>query len=168
MTATTEEVWKAIDGNIFGVLAFVNANGEPRSAGICYVVDGRTLLVPTARDSWKTRHITANPHVSMTVTIPKRVPFVPFLKVPAATVTFQGLAEVLELGDANPETTKRMLQGLDYDEDDEKLHESVMLRIVPQGDFLTYGIAMPLLQMRTPERARGRTPCGTEDVVAVG
>ena len=34
MSATTEQVWKAIDANIFGVLAFVNAKGEPRSAGI--------------------------------------------------------------------------------------------------------------------------------------
>lgn len=72
---TTEQVWKELDHAIFGVLAFVNRDGHPRTTGVCYVVDARSLCVSTDKDMWKVRHITANPNVSMTVTLPKRVPF---------------------------------------------------------------------------------------------
>ena len=45
------------------------------------------------------RHIAANPNASMTVTFPKHVPFLPFIRIPAATITFRGEAEVLGVGD---------------------------------------------------------------------
>ena len=93
MNPTTEQVWKEIEDAIFGVLAFTNAKGEPRTAGVCHVVDGRTLLIASAAESWKVRHIAVRPAISMTVTIPTRVPFLPFLKVPAAAVTFNGIAD---------------------------------------------------------------------------
>ena len=97
MAATTETVWTEMNDNIFGVLAFTNGAGEPRSAAVVYIVDGRSLLISTAAESWKVRHIDRNPKVSMTVVIPKRVPFMPFIKIPASTVTFQGEAEILEV-----------------------------------------------------------------------
>ena len=31
-----------------------------------------------------------------------------------------------------------------------------ILEIEPLGDFVTYGIGIPLMQMRFPEKARGR------------
>ncbi|MDJ0791961.1 MAG: hypothetical protein QNJ71_08695, partial [Acidimicrobiia bacterium] len=44
---TTEQVWEAIDDAYFDVLAFVNRNGHPRTAGVCYVVDARSLYIST-------------------------------------------------------------------------------------------------------------------------
>jgi hypothetical protein len=32
------------------------------------------------------------------------------------------------------------------------------LEVVPEGAFLTYGVGVPLLKMRTPATARGRVP----------
>ena len=101
MSATTEEVWEVLDKAFFGVLAFSNRDGHPRTAGVCYAVDGRSLLISTAKESWKVRHIAANPNVAMTVTIPKRVPFLPFIKVPAASISFKGDAEILAVEDVD-------------------------------------------------------------------
>ena len=108
MVPTTAAVWMEMDKNIFGVLAFTNSAGEPRSAGVVYAVDGRSLLISTGAESWKVRHISRNPMVSMTVAIPKRVPFLPFIKVPAATITFKGLAQILEVGDIPPQVFARL------------------------------------------------------------
>jgi nitroimidazol reductase NimA-like FMN-containing flavoprotein (pyridoxamine 5'-phosphate oxidase superfamily) len=160
MAATTETVWSAMDRNIFGVLAFTNKVGEPRSAGIVYVVDGRSLLISSARDSWKNRHISRHPKVSMTVTIPKRVPFLPFIKVPAATVTFKGDAEILDVDELSEEATRRLFKSSRLDED--MIHTVQVIKVVPRGEFLTYGIDMTITQMADHERAVARVPCGTE------
>lgn len=160
MPATTETVWREIDDNIFGVLAFVNKAGEPRSAGIVYAVDDRSLLISSARDSWKNRHITRHPKVSMTVTIPKRVPFLPFIKVPAASISFKGDAEILAVEDIDPVVFARLPIG--GEEDREVLDRMAVIRVIPRGRFATYGIGMSMLQMRGHEAAHGRTDCGTE------
>ena len=159
MSPTTEEVWDAIDDALFGVLAFVNRTGRPRTAGVCYTVDDRSLYVSTAADSWKVRHIAANPHVSMTVTIPKRVPFLPFIEIPAATVTFRGEAEVLSVEDVDPAVFAQLPLG--GERDPAVLDNAAVIRIVPKGEFVTYGIGMPITQMRKHEEAHGRAPCGT-------
>ena len=159
---TTERVWTELDDAYFGVLAFVNRNGHPRTAGVCYVADARSLYISTDRDMWKVRHIAANPNVSMTVTMPKRVPFLPFIKVPAATVTFKGEAQILEVGDVPASVFERLPRG--SESDPAVLEQTAVIRIVPRGDFVTYGIAMSILQMRKHEEAHGRAPCGTDQV----
>lgn len=160
MSATTEEVWEELDEAFFGVLAFSNRDGHPRTAGVCYVVNGRSLLISTARESWKVRHIAANPNVAMTVTIPKRVPFLPFIKVPAASISFKGDAEILEVDDIDPAVFARLPIG--KEEDSEVLDRMAVIRVIPRGRFATYGIGMSMLQMRGHEAAHGRTDCGTE------
>ncbi len=157
---TTETVWAEMNDNIFGVLAFTNKAGEPRSAGVVYVVHERSVLVSSARDSWKNRHISRHPKVSMTVTIPKRVPFLPFIEVPAATVTFQGDAEILDVGELSGEATRRLFKSSRLDDD--MIHTVQVIRVVPRGEFLTYGIDMPITQMADHERATARVPCGTD------
>lgn len=160
MSPTTEQVWEALDGSIFGVLAFVNRKGHPRTAGVCYAVHRRSLYVSTDKSMWKVRHITANPNVSMTVTIPKRVPFLPFIKVPPATVTFHGEAQILDVDDIETSVFQRLGRGNERDPD--VLEATAIIRIIPRGDFVTYGIAMPITQMRKHEQAHGRAECGTE------
>ena len=163
MSATTEQVWKALDDSIFGVLAFVNRAGRPRTAGVCYVVDGRSLYISSNKDMWKVRHIAADPNVSMTVTLPKRVPFMPFIKVPAATITFKGEAQVLDVGEVDPSVFARLPMG--GERDPKVLDNTAIIRVIPRGEFVTYGIAMPITQMRKHEAAHGRAPCGTEQEV---
>ena len=156
---TTDQVWEALNSGIFGVLAFVNRHGHPRTTGVCYAVEGRALYISTAKGMWKVRHIAANPNVSMTVTLPKRVPFLPFIKVPAATVTFKGEARVLEVGDIESSVYARLPRG--RDSDPAVAASTAIIRVVPRGDFVTFGIAMPVTRMRKHEEAHGRAPCGT-------
>ncbi len=163
MSLTTEQVWEAVDRSLFGVLAFVNRDGHPRTAGVCYAVEGRSLYVSTDRASWKVRHIAANPNVSMTVTLPKRVPFLPFIKVPAAAITFRGEAQILEVDAIDPSVLERLPRGNERDPD--VLENTAIIRIIPRGEFVTFGIAMPITQMRKHEQAHGRAACGTEHEV---
>ena len=160
MTLTTGRVWEAIDDAIFGVLGFVNREGQPRTAGVMYVVDGRTLLISSGKDSWKTRHLSRDPHVSMTITIPKRIPFLPFVKIPAATITFQGVAQITGVEDLDETLRRRLFRGLELDRD--LVADTAIIRVLPQGEFVTYGIAMPTMRMRDTALARGRVACGTE------
>lgn len=161
MTLTTTEVWDAIENDgLFGVLAFVNRRNEARSVGVIFVTHDRSLLISTARDTWKVRHIAANPNVSMTITFPKRVPFLPFIKVPAATITFSGTAEILDVADAPADVTRKLFRGLDFE--GEPMEDHAIIRVTPRGHFVTYGIGMPIMQMRSPEKAKDRVPCGPE------
>lgn len=159
---TTEQVWEAIDRAIFGVLAFVNRDGHPRTTGVCYTVDARSLYVSTSKDMWKVRHIAANPNVSMTVTIPKRIPFLPFIEVPAATITFRGEAKILNVDDIPASVFARLPLGKETDPS--VLDRAAIIRVVPRGEFVTYGIGMPITQMRRHEEAHGRAATGTGQV----
>src|SRR5215217_1176342 len=84
---TTAQVWQEIEANLFAVLGMVTPTGEARTAGIVYVVDDHKLYIGTDKAAWKTKHIVGNPHVSITIPIAKRIPFLPWIKIPAATIT---------------------------------------------------------------------------------
>jgi hypothetical protein len=155
-TPSTEHVWCEIGRQMFAVLGFVSAHGEARTAGIVYIVRDHELFIGTDRKSWKTRHIEGNPHISLTVTIPKKVPLVPWIKIPPATITFQGKAAICALDDVSKETRRALFRGLELSvEDRERI---CIIRVAPAGDFVTYGVGVPLLTMRHPEEARGRAP----------
>jgi hypothetical protein len=153
---TSEVVWKELAGELFAVLGMVNAQGEARSAGIVYIVHGSKLYIATEKDSWKARHTRANPNVSLTVPIPKRVPFMPWIKIPAATITFSGTARVYNPGNVSQDILHALLRGLE--EDQEKLAETCVIEVEPKGDFVTYGVGVSLMEMRDSTLARGRAP----------
>lgn len=152
---TTENVWTAIKNQMFGVVGTVTARGASRTAGIVYVVHDRKLYFGTGRTAWKTRHLARNPQVSMTVTIAKRIPFMPWIKIPPATISFSGTARIMESQDAPASVCERLLAGL---KDDSVMEQSVIAEMTPTGDFITYGVGVSLRTMLRPEDARGRTP----------
>lgn len=152
---TTDSVWREVQKRLFAVLAMVNDRGEARSAGIVYVVRDRRIYIATGEDTFKARWVRSNPAVSMTVTIPKRVPFLPFLPIPQATITFQGYAEVRGLDQVPEGVVKELLRGLEASVEEEPFS---IIEVRPLGRFLTYGIGVPLLTMRKPEESRGTAP----------
>lgn len=156
MTLTTDQVWEALEKELFAVLGMVTANQEARTVGIVYVVRGRKLYIGTERETWKARHIRANPHVSLTVPIAKRIPLMPWFKIPAATITFSGSARLLSPEQAPPGVLKAVFRQLA--DDPTAMADTVVIEVTPEKDFVTYGVGMPLLQMRHPEQARGRAP----------
>ena len=45
------------------------------------------------------------------------------------------------------------------------LDNTAVIRVIPRGEFVTFGIAMPITQMSKHEKAHGRAACGTEHEV---
>ena len=155
---TTDLVWKAIESRLFAVLAFANAKGQPRTAGICYAVRDRQLYILTGKDTWKAKHIARNPDVSLTVTLPKRLPFLPWIQIPAATITLQGKAEILGYTQIPPDVFRELTRDAEMPVPAE---EVVAIKVKPDGEFVTYGVGVSLQTMRKPLEAGGRAPVGS-------
>ena len=153
---STAEVWQTIEKELFAVVGMVNAGGEARTAGLVYIVRDRKLYLATGVETWKARHMAANPHVSVTIPIAKRVPVMPWLKIPQATITFQGTARVFPAAEASPELLRALFQH--KADDREMVAGSCVVEITPVGEFVTYGVGVRLMDMREPEKARGRAP----------
>ena len=153
---TTDLVWNEIEKHVFAVLSYVNPKGQARSAGIVYIVKDRVVYVGTDKSSWKAKHIGRNPNVALNVTIAKRLPFMPWIKIPAATIAFNGTACVLPANETDPQIVKALLKGMV--DDPELFAGTCVLAIEPTGNFVTYGVGVPLLDMRDPKKAMGRTP----------
>jgi len=153
---SAQQVWQIIDKELFAVVGMVNARNEARTAGILYAVRDHKLYFITGRDTWKVRHIAANPHVSVTIPIAKRVPIMPWMKIPQATITFQGTSHVCGAGEAMPDLLQKLLGPMANDK--ELIAGSCLIEIVPEGEFVTYGIGVRLIEMRDPNKARGRAP----------
>lgn len=151
---TPDQVWQEIEKNLFAVLGMVTPQGESRTVGIVYVVADHKLYIGTMKAAWKMKHIAGNPHVSLTIPIAKRVWFIPWLKIPAATITFSGVARVLENSEVKATVLDKLYRGLAKDE--QAMAESCVIEVTPQKEFITYGVGIPLRQMRFPDKARGR------------
>ena len=154
--ATTGNVWEAINQNLFAVLGMVTKDNQSRTVGIVYLVKDHKLYIGTGLNTWKARHIKGNPSVSMTIPIAKRVPVAPWIKVPQATITFSGSAKIIP-GD---QVSKDLLTAVfrHKADDQEFMKDNCLIEVSPEGDFITYGIGIPLMKMRHPELARGRAP----------
>ena len=168
---TAELIWNEIERRSFAVLSYVTPSGEARSSGIVYVVNGRKLYIRVAADSWKAKHIRRNPNVALNVTIPKRVPLMPWIRIPQATIALQGTARLL----GPDEMGREVLDALDRAtaHEPEGGVDICFLEVSPHGHFATYGVGVPLLAMRDPARARGRVPvaraaAGSLEVVVGG
>ncbi|KAA3644912.1 MAG: pyridoxamine 5'-phosphate oxidase family protein [Chloroflexi bacterium] len=155
---SSETVWEAIDKEVFAVLSMVTKNNEARSVGIVYVVRDRKLYIGTNKDAWKTRHIAGNPNVSITIPIAKRIPFLPWIKIPAATITCSGTVCLIDGVEAPKEILQAVFRGMA--EDEERVAASCLIEFTPQKEFITYGVGVPLMQMRDPNLARGRVAVG--------
>jgi hypothetical protein len=154
---TSDLVWSEIEKRSFAVLSYVNPKGRARSSGIVYVPIDRVLYVRVAKESWKAKHIRRNPHVALNVTISKRVPFMPWIQIPDATIAFAGVARVLSMSDVEPKLLEKILGRLI---EGHGTGDNCIVEIRATGHFATYGVGVSLLNMRDPEKARGRAPVG--------
>ncbi len=151
---TSSLVWDALSRSSFAVLSWVNAKGQPRSAGIVYVLRNRKLYVGADRLSWKARHIHKNPNVAVNATFPRRLLLLPWVHIPDASIAFHGTARVLDTSDVEPEIASALTKGLA--DPDKVLATMCVIEISPVGTFVTYGIGVSTMQMRDPEKAQGR------------
>jgi hypothetical protein len=158
MELAPDEVWEVIEKNLFGILGMVTKDNEARTVGIVYVVRDRRLYIGTGEDTWKVRHVAQNPHVSMTIPVHKGIPLMPWVKIPAATITFCGEARIIASVDCPEEILQAIYRGMA--EHEELMAETCLIEVTPVKDFVTYGIGIPMIKMRDPEQSRGRAPVG--------
>ncbi len=151
---TTDQVWQVIEKELFAVIGMVTAEGQARTAGVVHAVHQGKLVIGTGKDTWKARHITGNPHVSNTIRLAKRLPIMPWIKIPAATITFCGTARLIDSAEASP----RLLQGVyrHMAGDADFLAGTCLIEVTPEKDFITNGVGIPMMKMRDPKEARGR------------
>jgi len=153
---TSDLVWQEIEKELFAVIGMVTAKDEARTVGIVYIVRDRKLYISSGKKAWKVRHIEGNPNVSLTIPIAKRIPIMPWIKIPAATITLSGTARLLETADAPRDLLEAVFRHMV--DDQEVLATSILIEVTPKDDFITYGVGIPLMEMRDPEKARGRVP----------
>src|SRR5215475_77403 len=157
---TSERVWRALNRASFAVVGYVTPAGEPRSSGVVYATDGRRLYVAVAADSWKARHIAASGRVAVTVPVRRGGLLSLLFPIPPATVSFHGTAVVHPpgpvAGHAVPERFASLLPP-------ERQASSRILEILPEGQFMVYGLGVSLTRMRDPAAARARVPVGAQE-----
>jgi hypothetical protein len=151
---STDQVWDAIEKELFAVVGMVSAGGQARTVGVVYITRNRKLYFVTGRETWKARHIAANQHVSVTVPISKHIPLLPWIRIPSATITFCGTARISDAPGASPELLKALFRH--KAEDRELVEGSCIIEVTPEKDFITYGVGIPMYEMRDPYKARGR------------
>lgn len=155
-TLTSDQIWQEMEEQVFAVIGTVTTRGRVQTTGIVYVVRDGDVYIATGCNSLKVRNILANPHVSLTVTIPKRIPFCPWIKIPPATITFQGQASIESLQETPEEIRKALTKDLKMSP--EMSSNMCFIKVRPEGQFLTYGVGTSLMGMMKPEEAIARTP----------
>jgi len=150
---TSEKVWRAIAKASFAVLSEVTPSGEPRSSGVVYKTLGRRMYVAVAPDSWKSKHISANGRVAVTVTVRRGGMLSLVAPIPPATISFHATATVLPAGSSQ---RRSILEELGSLLPRERRDSATIIEIVPEGAFVIYGLGVPLMKMRDPAAARAR------------
>jgi hypothetical protein len=153
-TLTSDEVWQHLAKASFTVISFVTPNGDPRSSGVLFKAVGKRLFVVVAPDSWKARHIAADPRVALTVTIRRGGLISLVAPIPPATISFHGSAVV------HPPDSLSIPDELASLVPPERRSSSTIIEVAPEGTFVTYGIGVALMKMRTPALSRARVPVG--------
>jgi hypothetical protein len=150
---STTDVWHAIENRSFAILGYETPQGDPRSSGVMYESIGRRLYVAVDPNGWKARHIASSGRVSVTVPVHRAGVLALVAPIPPATISFHGKAFVHRAGSME---TLRLLERLGSLLPRERRADAAVIEIVPEGAFVTYGVGVPLREMRDTERARAR------------
>ncbi len=151
-------VWSEIADASFAIVAYVTPAGEPRSSGVSFKSAGRRLYIAVDPNSWKAKHIAASERVSVTVPVRRGGVLTLFLPIPPATISFQATAVVHPAGpiDEFPSLPKELVSLLPVD----RRTVVRVIELIPEGEFLTYGIGVSLMDMKQPDVAQGRVAVG--------
>lgn len=152
---TPSDVWRAIERRSFAIVGYATPAGDPRSSGVVYQAADRRLYVAVEPDGWKARHIAASGRVSVTVPVHRGGLLALVAPIPPATISFHGAAVVHPPGTSQ---TRALIERLGSLLPPERRASAAVIEIVPEGAFVTYGVGIPLREMRNTARARARVP----------
>lgn len=152
---TSKQVWQSLAKASFAILSYVTPSGEPRSSGVVYKTFGRRLYVAVAPNSWKAKHVAASGRVAVTVPVRRGGILSLVAAIPPATISFHGAAIVHPAGSPD---TPALLKELASLIPAERRATGWVIEIVPEGQFLTYGVGIPLRMMLDPIAAQAHVP----------
>jgi hypothetical protein len=152
---TSEQVWRQLDRASFAVIGYVTPAGESRSSGVVYKTVGKRLYMAVAPGSWKARHIATGKQVSVTVPVSRGGILALVLPIPPATISFHATAIVHPAGSLKIGSISNQLESL---LPPERRDAAVVIELIPEGHFLTYGVGVPLMAMQKPELSRAVVP----------
>jgi hypothetical protein len=122
---------------------------------VVYKTVGRRLYVAVAPEGWKARHIAASGRVAVTVPVRRGGLLSLLAPIPPATVSFHATAIVHPAGSPAARSLSQELASL---LPPERQASACLIEVIPEGTFVTYGVGVSLLQMRSPAAARARVP----------
>jgi hypothetical protein len=153
--ASTEQVWREIEKASFAVVGYMTPAGEARSSGVVYKAMHKRLYFAVAPESWKARHISASKRVSVTVTVHRGGILALVAPIPPATISFHAAAIVHPAGSVRIDSLSKELESL---LPRDRRDNAVLIELIPEGRFLTYGVGVPLMDMQKPELAEAVVP----------
>ena len=152
---TTERVWNELEKISFAVISYVTPAGKPRSSGVMCTAARRRLYLVTAADSWKARQICDGDEVAVTVPVRRGGLLSLISPIPPATVSFHATARVHPAGPVSIEQVpKKLISQLPR----ERRGAGCLLELVPEGNFLAYGLGVSLRDMAKPDAALAHVP----------
>jgi hypothetical protein len=156
---TGEQVWRTLSEASFAILSYVTPGGEPRSSGVVYKSLNRRLYVAVAPNSWKAKHVGASGGVAVTVPVRRGGILSLVFPIPPATISFHATAIVHQAGSPD---VRSLLEELSSLLPTERRTSSCLIEVIPEGEFLTYGLGVPLRRMRDPTAALAHVPVTQE------
>jgi hypothetical protein len=122
------------------------------------IIDGR-LYVAVAPDSWKAKHVAASGRVAVRVPVRRGGILSLVALIPPATIGFHGAAIVHPAGSPEVRSAWKELASL---VPAERRTAACVIEIVPEGQFLTYTLGVPLRKMLDPAAAQTRVSVSRE------
>jgi hypothetical protein len=154
-TDLTKEIWRDLAKGSFAVVSHVTGAGEPRSSGVVYAVIGHRMYVAVAPDCWKARRLRTGDQVSVTVPVRRGGLLSLLFPIPPATISFHATVTVHPAGSVTRSSLPKPLQRLLPETGGSGIS---VLEFAPEGQFLTYGVGVSLMEMRKPDVARAHAP----------
>ena len=145
------KVIKLIKSNIWLVLATVDDHNIPNSSVMVYQSDGNLIVCQTGENTLKANNIRNNEHVAVTIPIRKNF-FHKLIPAPPAELYFTTRAEIRTK--ENKVARKIYSKYMKHSDKRELPQDYIWICINIPNKISTYGIAVPLLKMRDPMKAR--------------
>ena len=150
---TADQVWHTLEKASFAILSYRTPSGDPRSSGVVYKILGRKIYVAVAPDSWKARHIEMSGRIAVTVPFRRGGLLSLIFPIPPATISFHGKASVHA---TDSKLAASVLGQLGSLLPPERRTTAVLIEIVAEDVFVTYGVGVSLKDMQIPKTARAR------------
>ena len=148
LALTPDRVWAALEKANYAVLSYVNPAGHPRASGVMYATADCRLCIATDPDSWKARSLATGDQVAVTVPIRRGGPLSLVAPIPPATIAFHARVTV-QAATVVATVSKKLAS---YQPAERKI--SCVLELAPEGEFLTYGLGVSLVDMAKPSAAQ--------------